>query len=242
MRARRSRRRARDHSIEEGQTVAWHMMQQGVGELGMDIRMLGTTLGSRGGEADRDLGDGGEGIEYVVGGEEVKPTRAHIAGASTLLKRPLIQKQISQHCLLRQRRSNLPRRNPPVKQTNLFHQRSEGAAGLMRFKRQKNPREDDLLICILKCLLFWHNMPDFGKGARAWSFYMHSADYGSAWTTCVIIRYPHKICKDRLTAFVRILARFASLSQNVVEIVQIERLAKRTKYGDHSCFTNVLFL
>lgn len=69
-------------------------------------------------------------------------------------------------------------------------------------------------------------MPDFGKGARAWSFYMHSADYGSAWTT----------------AFVRILARFASLSQNVVEIVQIERLAKRTKYGDHSCFTNVLFL
>ena len=47
---------------------------------------------------------------------------------------------------------------------------------------------------------FWHKMLGFGKRARAWSFRMHSADYGSSWTTCVIIRYPHKICKDRLTA------------------------------------------
>ena len=123
MRGRRSRRRARDHSIEEEHTVAWHMMQQGVGELGMDIRMLDTTLGSKGGEADRDLGDEEEGIEYVVEGEEVKATKAYIAGASTLPKRPLIQKWISQHCLLRQRRSNIPRRDPRVKQSNLFHQR-----------------------------------------------------------------------------------------------------------------------
>lgn len=72
---------------------------------------MDTTLCSMGGEADRDLEYGEEGIEHVVEGEGVNLTMVHIVGPSILPKRLQIQKQISQLCPPHQKRSNLHRRN-----------------------------------------------------------------------------------------------------------------------------------